>query len=156
MQNEIIYPASRVKALLLLFACIAFVAMGIFLSKQEPLVGWAGVAIFGLGLPTSLLMLFSNKVYLRLSAQGFEIGSLFGTKLILWGEVERFYIGAVKGTKMIAIVYRPGYSEQQVLRTISSSLTGIESAIPNSYTASLEEILKTLNEWHARYARTGD
>jgi hypothetical protein len=31
----------------------------------------------------------------------------------------------------------------------------MEGVIPNIYTASQDEILRTLNEWHSRYAQRG-
>src|SRR4051794_37680290 len=115
MQTEIIYQASRLKALLVFVGCCAFVAMGLLISSQKPLIGWASVVFFGLGVPLSVLMLLPNRVYLRLDPSGFETASPFSKKLIRWKDVERFHIGAIRGTKMIAIVYRPGYSEQQTL-----------------------------------------
>jgi hypothetical protein len=147
MQTEIVFPASRLKALLLLAGSCAFVAIGVLMSREKPLIGWVSVMFFGLGIP------LPNKVYLRLDPRGFEIGSPFSKKLTRWKDVERFYIGAVRGARLIAIVYRPGYSEQQALRKVSSKVAGMEGAIPNSYAASREEVLKALNEWHARHAR---
>jgi hypothetical protein len=152
MQTEIVFPASRLKALLLLAGSCAFVAIGILMAREKPLIGWASVMFFGLGIPLSILMLLPNKVYLRLDPRGFEIGSPFSKKLTRWKDVERFYIGAVRGARLIAIVYRPGYSQQQALRKVSSKVAGMEGAIPNSYAASREEVLKALNEWHARHA----
>jgi hypothetical protein len=55
--------------------------------------------------------------------------------------------------KMIAIVYKPDYKDQKMLRKVSSSLAGMEGAIPNSYAVSQDALLATLNEWHARFAR---
>lgn len=153
MQNELVYPASRLKAVLLFLGCAAFVALGLLVSKEKPLIGWACVAFFGLGLPVSFLMLLPNKFYLKLTAQGFEVGSLGGGKLTRWSDVERFYVGSIRGTKMIAIVYTPSYAEQRSLRKVSSAMAGMEGAIANSYASSREEILKTLNEWHTRYGK---
>lgn len=155
MTNELVYPASRLKAALIFLGCGAFVAVGLLLSKEKPLIGWACVAFFGLGLPASILMLLPNKIYLKLTPEGFEVRSLFGGKLTRWSEVERFYVGSIRGITMIAIVYKASYADQQVLRKVSSAMAGMEGAFPNSYTSSREEILKTLNEWHTRYGRAG-
>jgi hypothetical protein len=155
MQPELLYPASRIKAVLLFFGSAAFVALGLFLSSRKPIIGWACVAFFSLGIPASLFMLLPGRMYLRLSAHGFEMVSPFSKKLVRWSDVERFYVGAVRGTKPIAIVYRPGYTEQQALRRVSKSMAGMEGAIPNTYAVSREELLKVLNDWHTRYARAG-
>ncbi|HET7868585.1 MAG TPA: hypothetical protein VFL86_29605 [Burkholderiaceae bacterium] len=42
-----------------------------------------------------------------------------------------------------------------MLRKFSSAVAGMEGAIPNSYAVSLETLLATLNEWHARFAQKG-
>jgi hypothetical protein len=153
MQKELIYPASRRKALLLLVGCIAFFALGIFVLKKDPLVGWITAIFFGLGIPLSILMLFSKRVYLKLTADGFEMASLFNKQMIRWSDVDGFRLGQVRNVKMIAIVYEPDYKGQKMLRKVSASLAGMEGAIPNSYVVSPDALLPTLNEWHARFAK---
>jgi hypothetical protein len=80
MQHEITFPASRFKALMVLVGCAAFVAIGLLVSERKPLIGWASMVFFGSGIPVSVLMLLPGQVYLRLSPQGFEMGSPFGKK----------------------------------------------------------------------------
>lgn len=55
--------------------------------------------------------------------------------------------------RMIAIIYAPHYNEQKIGRAVASTISGMEGGIANNYNASLDEILKTLNEWRARYAQ---
>ena len=154
MQKELVYPASRKKALLLLAGCIAFFALGIFMLKKDPLEGWLVTIASGVGIPLSILMLFSGRAYLKLTADGFELASpLYKTKLTRWSDVDGFRIRQMRNVKMIAVVYRPGYKEQKMLRKVNSVLTGMEGAIPNSYAVSQEALLATLNEWHARFAK---
>lgn len=45
--------------------------------------------------------------------------------------------------------------DQKMLRKVSAARAGMGGAIPNSYKASLEAQLATLNEWHARFAKKG-
>ena len=109
---------------------------------------------FGLGVPISLFMLLSpNSMYLRLDAEGFEMGSFVKKTRIKWTDVEGFALGSIHGAKMIAIIYAPHYNEQKAGRAIASTLSGMEGAIANSYNAPLDEILKTLTEWRARYGQ---
>ena len=53
MNDELVYRASRLKAVLLFLGCAGFVALGLLVSRQKPLLGWACIAFFGLGLPNS-------------------------------------------------------------------------------------------------------
>jgi hypothetical protein len=156
MTDELTFHASRGKAVLILLASIIFVAIGYFLRHEQPLIAWACMIFFGLGIPVGLVMIFSpNSTYLRLDQEGFEMGSFVKKTRIKWTDVQRFELASISGAKMIAIVYAPHYEGQKIGRVIAGGLSGgMEGAISNSYNAPLAEVLKTLNEWRARYGRT--
>jgi hypothetical protein len=149
-QEALLFRASRAKAALLLLGCCAFVAMGFFIVGNEPLIGWLCMGFFGLGIPVSLLMLFSNRTTLKLTHKGIEVGTLFNVQRIPWRHVASFRIGQIHGARMIAIVYRPG-GAGQTARRLAKSMTGMEGAIPNNYAVSIDKLLAHLNDWHARY-----
>ena len=149
--TELLIPASRAKALLLFVGCAAFVAMGYAIVGRNPAIGWLTMVFFGLGLSVSLLMLVSNRVYLKLTPEGIETSSLFSKRLIRWADISGFRMGQIRNARMIEIVYRPRYTEQAALRKVSSAMAGMEGAIANSYTVPLNTLLERLNEWHARY-----
>jgi hypothetical protein len=153
MADELTYHASRSKAALILLASVAFVVMGYFMRVEKPFVGWACMIFFGLGIPVGLMLLFSpNSTYLRLDQEGFEMGSFAQKTRIKWTDVAGFELASIRGAKMIAIIYAPHYEGQKTGRAVAENLSGMEGAIANSYDAPLAEVLKTLNEWQARYA----
>jgi hypothetical protein len=153
MADELTYHASRSKAALILLASVAFVVMGYFMRVEKPFVGWACMIFFGLGIPVGLMLLFSpNSTYLRLDQEGFEMGSFAQKTRIKWTDVAGFELASIRGAKMIAIIYAPHYEGQKAGRAIAENLSGMEGAIANSYDAPLAQVLKTLNEWQARYA----
>jgi hypothetical protein len=154
MADELTYHASRSKAALILLASVAFVVMGYFMRVEKPFVGWACMIFFGLGIPVGLMLLFSpNSTYLRLDQEGFEMGSFAQKTRIKWTDVAGFELASIRGAKMIAIIYAPHYEGQKTGRAVAENLSGMEGAIANSYDAPLAEVLKTLNEWQARYGR---
>ncbi len=154
MPESLTYRASRWKAVWLLLGSAAFVAIGYFLRAERPFIAWACMIFFGLGIPISLIMMFSpSSMYLRLDEEGFEMGSFVKKTRIKWTDVAGFELGSIRGAKMIAIVYAPHYEGQQIGRAVASDLSGIEGAISNSYNAPLNEVLETLNAWRARYSR---
>jgi hypothetical protein len=51
------------------------------------------------------------------------------------------------------LTYRASRSKAAFV-LLASNLSGMEGAIANSYNAPLDEVLRTLNEWRARYNRT--
>jgi hypothetical protein len=153
---ELVFPASRKKAVLLLLGCIAFVAAGLMMASEKPLLGWLAVGFFGLGIPASLGLLLTDRVRLRLTEQGIEMYGLLGKPTaIRWSDIARFELATLPAglaqPKMIAIVYRDGYTHQQGLRNAAAALSGVESGIGDSYRAPRAEVLRTLVEWHARY-----
>jgi hypothetical protein len=152
MAESLTYHASRWKAVWLLLGSAAFVAIGYFLRAEQPFIAWACMIFFGLGIPISLIMMFSpNSMYLRLDEEGFEMGSFVKKTRIKWTDVAGFELGSIRGAKMIAIIYAPHYEGQQIGRAVASGLSGMEGAISNSYNAPLAEVLKTLSDWHGRY-----
>jgi hypothetical protein len=154
MPSQLTFRASRKKAVLLLLGSCAFVSIGYFMRADEPFMAWACMIFFGLGIPLSLVMMFSpNSMYLLLDEEGFEMGSFVKKTRTKWTDVEGFELGSIRGAKMIAIVYAPHYEQQKIGRAVASGLSGMEGAISNSYNAPLDEVLKTLNEWQARFGR---
>jgi hypothetical protein len=151
MQQIMYFPASKKKAALLLAGSICFVLLGYWGRNESPIVGWACMLFFGLGIPVSLFMAFSNRIYLLLDSQGFEMASPIKTVRIGWQDVAGFDLVSVSGAKMIAIHYREGYEKQRLLRGAARAVSGVEGAIGNSYAASLPEILRALRDWHHRF-----
>jgi hypothetical protein len=156
MSDSITFPASKKKAALLFLGSLIFVALGIWLRVKEPLIGWACIVFFGLGIPVSFFTAFSNKIFLRLDSHGFEMGAIGKSSVVAWNDIDRFEMVSMSGNKMIAIYYNESYQEQRSLRKAASAISGIEGGIANNYNAPLPEILQTLQEWHARFGKTSD
>lgn len=157
MNESLTFRASRSRGLLVLTLSWGFVALGFWLiSEGERLFGWLCAGFFVLGIPVGLIMMFSpNAMYLRLDAEGFEMGSFIKKVRIKWTDVQGFEMRRIHHNKMIAILYAPHYNEQKIGRAVASTLSGMEGGIANSYNAPLDDILKTLNEWQARYGQPG-
>jgi len=153
MQDELIFKASRKKALMILAISIGFVVLGVWLAPENPIIGWLCVGFFGLGIPVSLLMMRPNSAYLKLTPEGIEIVAAYRTTRIKWSEVEGFYVGSISGAKIIGVAYSPEYQKQEAGRAVASALSGMEGAIADSYTASIEDVCRTLNDWKARFDR---
>ena len=141
MADELTFHASRGKAALILLGAIAFVVIGYFMRLEKPLIGWACMIFFGLGIPVGLI-----------NQEGFEMGSFVKKTRTRWTDVAGFELASIRGAKMIAIIYAPHYEGQKIGRAVAENLSGMEGAIGNSYNAPLAEVLKSLNEWRARYS----
>ena len=153
LSPEIVFPASRFKAVFLFFGSIAFVALSVWLMRNgHPIVGWVGASFFSLGVPVSIIMLLPNMMYLRLTPEGFLMHSPLRSTFIRWSHVERFELCSIRGAPLIAIVHNDQYTELKKFRAVASFLSGgVESGVPNHYRASRAEVFAALNEWHGRY-----
>ena len=152
VEPAVTFRASRLKGALLLLGACGFVALGLLMRHEHAFMGWLCVGFFGLGIPVALVMLARpGLMYLRLDADGFEMGSPIKKYRVRWQDVEGFEIGSISGTKLIAIHYRESYIEQRLLRGVAGSLTGMEAAIPNNYDAPQAVVLEALREFHARH-----
>ena len=151
MQDELIFKASRRKALLILALSIGFVVVGVWLAAKHPVMGWLSAGFFGLGIPVSLLMMWPDSTYLKLTGEGIESVAMFRRTALKWSEVEGFYVGSVRGAKMIGIAFSPAYQKLKAGRAVASFLSGMEGAIADSYAAPVDEVCRTLNEWKARF-----
>jgi hypothetical protein len=157
LESSITYPASRLKAVLLLLGSVAFVVLGTLMAQQKPALGWMCVAFFGLGIVASILMFVPGLIHLRLDAEGFEMKSLGRkTHRVRWIDVARFQLVSMSGAKMIAIEYRPEYEQQRLMRNTVSKITGVEGAVGNVYAIPLAELERVLNEWLARHGGVAD
>ena len=151
--DNITFSASRNKALLLLLGAICFVAAGVWTASAKPVLGWACILFFGLGIPVSFAMLLPGSTYLKLDAEGFEIASMFRMHKTRWTDVAGFEIYTLKHHRMIGIVYNATYHDNKFSRALASSVAGMEGAIPNNYDASLNDIIAALRAWQLRFGR---
>lgn len=69
MPDSRVIPTSRAKSALVLLASIGFVALGVWMSGEKPVLGWVCAGFFALGIPVSLAMLLTDKFSLRLGRQ---------------------------------------------------------------------------------------
>lgn len=149
--DTIRFNASRSRAVLLLAGCAIFVAIGIAMIGDQPLLGWLSVGFFGLGIPVAFMMLVPNAMYLMLDAEGFETCAFFRRHKTRWTDVARFDLDAINGSKVIAITFSAHYRKQAAARAVASRMAGMEGALQNNYNAPLPQVLAALQAWHQRF-----
>jgi hypothetical protein len=150
--EELIIPGSRKKAIWVLLAAIALVAVGVCLIALGEFWGWVMVGFFSIAIPIAIWLIASNRSYLRLGRNGVEVMAPWRPTLIRWADVDEFYVATLSGNKMIGIEYSSAYRGLAAGRKVAAFLSGMEGALPNQYQASPEEICATLNQWRQKYA----
>jgi hypothetical protein len=165
MDDEVIVlTGNKSKAVLLLLASAAFVAVGIALVADGKDMGWGVIIFFGLGLLTSIYMLTPNAIRLQIDKNGVEMKTLFKPMKLEWGDVNGFYVSHLQTgyskTKLIGIEFSESYKKMRAGRQLSSALTGMEGGLPNHFNRSAEEICELLNKskqkWEPRAAQLGE
>ncbi|WP_028102262.1 hypothetical protein [Pseudoduganella violaceinigra] len=149
--SEIFFGPSPKKGILLLAISCAFVAIGFFMRRDQPMMGWFVMCFFGLGVPVSLAMLLPGLTYLKLDHAGFEICSLGRRHKTAWCDIRDLQLVSVHGNQMVGFNYVATYSRFKAGRAVASALSGVEGAVQNQFRVSTKELLEVMKAWHARY-----
>ena len=150
--DSVTFRPSRPKAILFLSGCLCFLAIGIWMVPSEPWMGWLCVGFSGIGVAVFALQLLSNKVYLRIDAQGYEMQALFRKGRTNWRDIAHVGVGVMNHGKVIGITYTDAYRSRSFRRGLGITLAGMDAVIPNTYTVPTEEIVAAMNAWRARAA----
>lgn len=151
MPASLALTSRRARALWLLLGSSAFVALGAWMLDDKPLLGWAAIAFFGLGVLLGAALLFRpGLVRLELDDDGFAMASPVRVVRVPWAGVEGFSI-VRKPARMIAIHYRADYQGQAAERAFARERTGIEGGIPDLYAKPLDELLPLLDAYLQRH-----
>jgi hypothetical protein len=143
---------SLAKRLVRLASCALFTFIGVMMIRDDEAWGWLVLGFFGLGAVLFTLLLIPGAEYLRLTAEGFELRSLWRTHRQRWDDIAAFHAGRIARNAMVLIDYAPTYTRQRAARRFSAGLAGTEGALPDTYGRSAESLAELLNEWRRRYS----
>jgi hypothetical protein len=148
-----LYP-SQLKTLGLLLICIVFVAGGLFMAREQPLMGYLCAGFFALGIPVMLINLLPGQAYLELAEDRFTFAGVFRKNTIYWKDVAGFGVASVRGNKMVGWNFVPEYAAQKTGRALASTLTGVQAALPDTYRMKAEALSALMNELKRRSMRS--
>ena len=148
-----LYP-SRLKTLALLVFCIFAVAGGLYMAREEPLMGYLCAGFFALGIPVMLANLLPGQAYLELAEDRFTFAGMFRKSTVYWKDVAGFGVASVRGHKMVGWNFVPEYAAQKAGRALASTLTGVQAALPDTYRMKAEELSSLMNELKRRSMRS--
>lgn len=118
----------------------------------EPLLHWAMISFFGLGVLISLLQLVPGSSYLRVSAKGMEFCTLFRPHVARWETLATFGVYRQGGTDFV------GYNlndqgPRTGARRASLDLVGFEAGLPDTYGVAAPELAAWLAACRDHYVR---
>ena len=101
--TEIKLYKSKKKAIKLLLLCTPFVLGGIWLLRENPIVGWCSIAFFGMGYVAGIYNLMDKKPMIIINEIGiFDRSTHNG--FINWELIHNAYPMSISGQKFICLV----------------------------------------------------
>lgn len=149
--ERILYP-KKIKSILLLILCIAFVVIGVLMINDGQKVGWFVAITFLLGVVTFVINLVPKSSYLKLDESGFEICSLFRTHKYNWSDIAFFTVGRISHNKMVMFNFSATYERQKRARKIATAISGTEGALHDTFGLKAQELADLMNSYRDTYA----
>lgn len=149
------------KTALILFGMIVFGGVALWYLRAEPpgmlvaVLLWFCIVAIILGVPFVGYQLIRG-ASLRLEADGFRIKQPWKWTFVRWQDASEFGIGStavieqVKGDWSTVVTYDDKTVDDSKLATINRSITGRNSALPDTYGLSAEGLQALMNGWRAR------
>ncbi len=148
-----LYP-KKSKIFGVLFLSSMFVAISVWMIKAEENFGWVGLVFFGLALLVGLLLLVTNRFYLRLTKEGFETRSIFKTRFTHWKEVDEFEVASMNRSLLVVFNYSSLHQKNTRSKQLSRDVAGFEASISAMYGNSPQEMAALMNDWKLTSALT--
>lgn len=146
--------SKKSKSLVLLFACIAFMAGSIMIINEGRIIGWVGAVFFGLCIPLLAIQLYSGRSFLTVSEDGIEFCSLLRRCKLRWSDISKIGTYTIKhhGMPIITLVginFSDEYRLSSRMRAVSKALAGFEDGLPDTYGLRADELAYLLSYYHA-------
>jgi hypothetical protein len=134
-ERRIVLRPGRLRHAGLLLVSLVFVAIGFWMGLSgddlfQRVVGWVGVAFFGLGLFVFAAQFVQGASSLTLDPEGFTVVSLWRRRRYHWREVQDFHVRAVG--QQVMILFDVPADGGRAART-SRALFGVSHGLPDSY-----------------------
>lgn len=149
----ILLRRSVLKTVLMLAGSLAFVAIGTQMTRDDPLMAYAGIVFFGLCALVAAVNLHPNSSYLELSSEGFTFASLFRRSFVPWSHVREFIPYKMHHNAMVGWNYSSSFAGSATGRKVSTALAGVEAALPDTYGMKATDLASLLNQLLAQHRR---
>jgi hypothetical protein len=111
-------------------------------------VAWVTVAFFGTGCLISIIALLPGAAELTLDGEGFVMRNLFRRFSFRWRDVGDF--AAVQISMQKAVAFNQHSPPERALAAMNVMLVGHNSALPDTYGLTAEDLARLMALWRAR------
>lgn len=134
----------RGRTAVLLALSVAFVALGLWMAREQPLLGYLCAAFFALGIPVFALSLIPGSTYLELTEEGFTFQVLFRRKSERWKDIQGFGVWKARRHKRVGWIYVPGHRARG--QGLAEAMSGVHGSLPDTYGMQAEELADLMTE----------
>jgi hypothetical protein len=148
--------ASRRKWLLVLLGCTGFAAAGVAMVNAAAPWGSYVLIVFGAGAIVAAVMLVPGAGALRLDRDGFVVRSLFRSSRVRWQDASKFAPVSIPPSMQRMVCYDDAKLAAGTMAKLNVAITGRNSALPDSYGLSVDELARLMVQWREQaVASTG-
>jgi hypothetical protein len=131
--------------LALLIVSLVFVAGGVAMARDEPVMGSVCAVFFGICAAVAVVGTLPGSSYLELRDDGFVTCSLYRKHFIRWEQIQQFVIYRIQHSEKVGWRYSPAAGVSTFGRRLSSTLAGVEGGLPDTYGLKPRELLDLMN-----------
>jgi hypothetical protein len=99
----------------------------------------------------AVYVLTAPRMRLRLSATGFEYGTVVRRYSFRWVDVAGFGVADFATFRWVVFVFAPGYTGDGRVRRINQDFGGFDRYLPDTYGRNPIALAELLEEWRVRY-----
>lgn len=151
LSTELTLRPARLKWVGIFLISAGFVAIAIFLGDEmDGFMRWLCGGFFALCGLVAIPQMIGVGSELRLDAKGFTCVSLFRTWRREWKDCSEFFPVRVGGNMMVGYATSSDEAARPRMSAFSRGLTGTQSALPDTYGLSADDLADLMNRYRAR------
>lgn len=142
-----VFKPSKIRNIILPVISLGFILTGISLFKINLWIAILNIIFFGLCFVVAVINFLPNASYLKISAEGIEIKSLFKRHFLPWKAVSNFRVRNLILNKTVVFDIR-----NELLILNKSIIKGKTGGLPETYGMSPRNLAALLNEYAEKYS----
>lgn len=108
--------------------------------------GWFVAGFFGLCMVVSAVLILPGASYLRLTAEGFTVCTLYQRQGFKWAEVGPCFTGVVAGRKRVLFQFTDPTRSSR-FQGVVRAIWGAEGTLPDTYGMTAAALATLMNDW---------